>query len=104
MEHIVQFGVNIDDDAIRRTIENNIQRKVEEQILEDVRTRITGTATYSNWSYSERLRNLISDATTKFMEDNKDEIIEETSKKLVERLVKTKAVREMVDNTINSLL
>ena len=45
MEHIVQFGVNIDDNAIRRTIESNIQRKVEEQILAEVREESTGRGT-----------------------------------------------------------
>ena len=104
MEHIIQFGVNIDDDAIRRTIENNIQRKVEENILEDVKRKITGTSTYSTWAYDERLRDLISNATVKFLEENKEEIIENTSNKLVDRLVKTKAVKEMVNSTINSLL
>ena len=35
---------------------------------------------------------------------NKEEIIEETAKKLVDRLAKTKAVKDMVNSTINSLL
>ena len=104
MEHIVQFGVNIDDDAIRRTIESNIQRKVEEEILEDVKASITGSKNYSSWSYKGRIEQLISETTTQFLENYKEEIIEKTSIKLVERLAKTKAVREMVDSTINSLL
>lgn len=104
MEHIVQFGVNIDDDAIRRTIENNIQKKVEDAILQDVKESITGSKNYSSWAYKDRMEKLISEATTQFLEDYKEEIIEKTSIKLVERLAKTKAVKEMVDSTINSLL
>ena len=100
MEHIVQFGINIDDDAIRKTIERNIQRKVEEQILEDVRTRITGNSNYNQWTYKSRLDELIMDATTKFLEDNKVEIIEKTSDKLAERLSRAKAAKEMMEVTI----
>lgn len=104
VEHIVQFGVNIDDDAIRRTIENNIQKKVEGAILQDVKESITGSKNYTSWAYKDRIEKLISEATTQFLEDYKEEIIEKTSIKLVERLAKTKAVKEMVDSTINSLL
>lgn len=103
MEHIIQFGINIDDDAIRRTIETNIQRKVEEAILQDVKESITSSNNYSTWAYKGRIESLVSEATIKFLEDHKIEIVEETSKKLVERLVKTKAVKEMVSSTINSL-
>lgn len=104
MEHIIQFGVNIDDDAIVRNIESSIQKKVEGAILQDVKQKIVGQENYSNWSYSRRIESLISDAASSFFIENKDRIIELTSDKLVDKLVKTKAVKEMLSNTINSLL
>ena len=104
MEHILQFGVNIDDEAIVRNIENSIQKKVENAILQDVKQKIVGNENYSNWSYSKRIEGLIADAASNFFTENKDRIIELTSDKLVDKLAKTKAVKEMLNNTINSLL
>ena len=104
MEHILQFGVNIDDEAIIRNIENSIQKKVENAILQDVKQRIVGSENYSNWSYSRRIEGIIVDAATSFFVENKDRIIELTSDKLVDKLAKTKVVKEMLNNTINSLL
>jgi hypothetical protein len=104
MEHIIQFGVNIDDDAIVRNIESSIQKKVEGAILQDVKQKIVGQENYSNWSYSRRIESLISDAASSFFIENKDRIIELASDKLADKLVKTKAVKEMLSNTINSLL
>lgn len=104
MEHIIQFGVNIDDDAIVRNIESSIQKKVEGAILQDVKQKIVGQENYSNWSYSRRIEDLISNAASSFFTENKDRIIELASDKLTDKLVKTKAVKEMLSNTINSLL
>lgn len=104
MEHTVMIGINVDDEAIKRNIDHSIQRKVEESILNDVKQSITNGNDYSSWAYKGRIEELIKEATNNFLENNSDKIIEMTSKKLVEKLARTKAVKEMVDSTINSLI
>ena len=36
MEHIVQFGISIDDDAIKKSIEKNVMNQVASVIKQDV--------------------------------------------------------------------
>lgn len=104
MEHVVQFGINIDDDAIKKAIERNVMMQVAGQIKGDVMKSITGKKEYTNYEYTERLKQIVEETTSEFLETNKDEIIEATACKLTERLMKTKAVKDMVNSTIKSLL
>ena len=48
--------------------------------------------------------NAISEQVEIFLDENREEIIEIASEKLVEKLVKTKKVKDMVASTINNLL
>lgn len=104
MEHIVQFGISIDDDAIKKSIEKNVMNQVASVIKQDVMKSIVGKKECSNYEYTTKLREIITVTTEEFLENNREDIIEETAKKLVERLAKTKAVKYMVNSTINSLL
>ena len=104
MEHVVQFGINIDDEAIKKAIERNVMMQVAGQIKGDVMKSITGKKECTNYEYTTRLNQIVQETTSEFLETNRDEIIEATACKLTERLMKTKAVKDMVNNTINSLL
>lgn len=42
MEHIVQFGINIDDDKIKQTIENNVMKQVAGAIKNDCIKALVG--------------------------------------------------------------
>lgn len=104
MEHVVQFGINVDDDAIKKAIEKNVMMQVAGQIKGDVMKSITGKKECNNYEYTTRLKQIVEETTSEFLETNRDEIIEATACKLTERLIKTKVVKDMVNNTINSLL
>ena len=104
MEHVVQFGINIDDEAIKKAIERNVMMQVAGQIKGDVMKSITGKKECTNYEYTTRLNQIVQETTSEFLETNRDEIIEATACKLTERLMKTKTVKDMVNSTINSLL
>ena len=42
MEHIVQFGISIDDDKIKQTIENNVMKQVTGTIKNDCMKALVG--------------------------------------------------------------
>ena len=42
MEHIVQFGISIDDDKIKQTIENNVMKQVAGAIKNDCMKALVG--------------------------------------------------------------
>ena len=104
MEHIVQFGINIDDEAIRKVIINNAITQVVSSIKKDVMREITGNQNATKIDYSLKLKEVISDVMNDFLESNKEEIIDNTAKALSERLYKTKAVKTMLDSTISKLM
>lgn len=104
MEHIVQFGISIDDDAIKKNIERNVQSQVVNAIKQDCMKELVGKKECSNFEYTGRIDGLITDTARDFLELYKEEIIERTAIKLVDRLSKTKAVKDMVANTLDDLL
>ena len=104
MEHIVQFGISIDDDKIKKTIEDNVMKQVSGAIKNDCMKALVGRKNVTNYDYTQKIKDMINDNIQKFYEDNKGEIIEVASDKLVEKLAKTKAVREAVSKSIEGLL
>lgn len=104
MEHIVQFGISIDDDVIKKNIERNVQNQVVNIIKQDCMKELVGKKECSSWEYTGRIDGLITDTTNKFLETYKSEIIEIAASKLADRLSKTKAVKDMVASTLDDLL
>lgn len=80
MEHIVQFGINIDDESIKKAIENNVMKQVAESIKQDAMKRLVGKNEYSNYEYTITLDEIIKSVVNEFLDVNRDKIIEETSK------------------------
>lgn len=96
MEHLVQFTISVDDEKIKQTIENNVMKQVVNKLSEECLSEIADKD--SNYTY--KTRQLVNDNIQRFFEQNKDLIIFETSNKLAEKLVKTKAVREAVEKLL----
>ena len=94
MEHIVQFGISIDDNKIKKTIEDNVMKQVAGAIKNDCMKALVGRKDASNYDYTHKIREMV----------NKDKIIEIASDKLAEKLAKTKAVKEAISKSIEELL
>ena len=104
IEHIVQFGITIDDEQIKKTIEKNAMQQVVATFRNDIIKEMIGKNNYTKSDYSTMMWNAINEQIKMFLDENKEEIINITSEKLVERLAKTKKVKDMVANTISNLL
>lgn len=104
MEHIVQFGINIDDEQIKKTIEKNAMQQVVATFRNDVIKEMTGKHNYTKFEYSTKMWNAINEQIETFLDENREEIIKIASEKLAEKLAKTKKVKDMVANTISNLL
>ena len=104
MEHIVQFGISIDDDKIKKTVEDNVMKQVSGAIKNDCMKALVGRKDVSNYDYTQKIKDMVNNNIQKFFDDNKNEIIEAASDKLVEKLAKTKAVKEAVSKRIEELL
>jgi hypothetical protein len=95
MEHIVQFAIGIDDDAIVKRIEENAEKSITKDLRDKVGEILFG---YNKWAGRE------ADAITgwteslfmRYLEEHRAEIIELAAKCLAEKLSRTKAVKEML--------
>lgn len=103
-EHIVQFGINIDDEQIKKTIEKNAMQQVVATFRNDIIKEMIGKNNYTKSDYSTKMWNAINEQIETFLDENREEIIKIASEKLAEKLAKTKKVKDMVANTISNLL
>ena len=61
MEHIVQFGISIDDDQIKKTIENNVRSQVVAEIKKDCMKQLIGNDNVSAYQYSQKIKDMVND-------------------------------------------
>ena len=98
MEHIVQFGISIDDNMIAKRIEENAVKQITNSFRNDVMKEITGNKDTTKYEYANKIKSMVEESVKSFLESNRDEIIEETSKKLADKLARAKIVRDMVNS------
>lgn len=91
MEHIVQFGISIDDEAIKRNIEESAKKRLVQELAEDVKGIVFGRDRYGRCGEPNMW---VAERFDKFLEAHKDEIIELAVNNLASRLVRTKAAKE----------
>lgn len=100
VEHIVTLAINIDDDKIIRGVEEAAQS----QIVRELKSDFVKSIFQSRYSYStgkddvdySSVQRWVECEFESFLEENKIAIIEAAGKYLCEKLVRTKAVKEMV--------
>lgn len=88
MEHVVQFGINIDDDVISQAVVNEATK----QIVAELKKQMFIRSYYDNKYHdlSKAACNTIQD----WLEDHKDEIIDKTVDELVNILKNRKAFKD----------
>lgn len=95
MEHIVQFGIGIDDNAIVKRVENEAVSEITKDIKQATLDQLFQKDYYSrhatlNGKFSEFGKQIVQS----FFNENKDKIIERTAELLARKLSCTKAVKE----------
>lgn len=100
MEHIVQFAVSIDDAAI----EKSVMEHAEEKIIKEIKQQIMDNIFDREWSRHASEKSPLSDFSKRILEEwlsqHKDHIIEEAAKYLADRLLRTKAAKEMLTEVL----
>lgn len=93
MEHIMQFAISIDDDAITRMV----KEKAESAIVRDIRDRVESEI-FGGKFYGKYMPSALNEMVTQFLEDNQDRIIAATAENLAARLARTKRGKAILDN------
>lgn len=95
MEHIVQFAIGFDDDAVRRRIEECAYKDVVKTLTDEARSaapkRYGGNV---DWRY------VVDEAVSDFVDKHKDEVIAAAADKLYESMRRSKAVKEAVSKAV----
>ena len=73
IEHIVQFGISIDDDAIKKSIEKNVMMQVANSIRNDAMKSIVGKKDCTSLEYTSKLKEIVETVAGEFLETNKEE-------------------------------
>lgn len=102
MEHIVQFAIGIDDEAIRKRIEEAAESQIIESIREDVEHTLFDRDRYS---YKDEVdknspREWVKYMVREVIESNKDQIIKGAISELSRNLSKTKAVKDAMTKVV----
>lgn len=97
MEHIVQFGINFDDQRITEMVEANAEKAIVASIEQKVCDRMFKSRYCGGkGDPKEGFNNWMDKRVDDFMESHKLEIIETAGRLLADRLVRTKAAKEML--------
>lgn len=103
MEHIVQFAIGIDDEAIRKTVKESAESQIIAAIKKDVENTMFARSPFSynrddvdKSNPKEWVKNMVRSV----IEDNKDKIIEGAISELAKNMAKTKAVKEAMAKVI----
>ena len=99
MEHILQFGINIDDDRIIKIIETKAEKEIIKTLTNQVGRAIFQINYYNRDDYNEHcLSNYSKRLLQTFFEDHKTEIIDSAAKHLADRLARSKAGKAIFEN------
>lgn len=97
MEHIVQFAIGIDDEAIKKQVKVSGYKDVINGLMKEAKSGLVGTP-YASENYLGRVEinwdRVLEAKMKEFMEKNKDVIIEKAAEKLAESYRRTKKFKE----------
>ena len=103
MEHILQFGISIDDDQIRKRILDNAEKTIINEMTRDIR-KVFFDVDNSYYGHPGKVIGLSGDMEKRvdtFIEENKNKIIELAAEKLADRLSRTKAAKDALATVLD---
>ena len=100
MEHIVQFAIGIDDDAIVKRIKENAEKNITKELRAKVGSLMFGVNYRGD--EIEAITQWTEALFREYLNEHKDEIIQLAAKFLAERLAKTKAAREVLGDVVKA--
>lgn len=99
MEHIVQFGINIDDAAIAEAVKRDAYKEVIKQLTDEARKELPRKYEYGSYGKSDvDWRGIIDDEVAKrvsaIISERSDEIVEMAVKRVYDSITRRKPFRE----------
>ena len=100
MDHILQFGISIDDDAIIKAVKAKAEKEITELIKTKVENSLFGDRYYYRSSTDPHavFTQLAKDMFNDFLNENKEDIISRASMHLADKLARSKAGRAILED------
>ena len=98
MEHIIQMAISVEDEKIVKRVEETAENQIIQTLtnrVEDVISEKRGWYGKTERDYTP-LKNMVQDQVEKILNENKDFILSEASKILADKLVRSKAGKEIL--------
>ena len=104
MEHIVQFAVDIDDEAIKKQVEGHAVESIKKELKRDIANKIFRSKYYSRTDADptiDPLSEFSAEIVKDVMATHKDEIIQRAAELLADSHKGTKPRKENTEGAIN---
>lgn len=115
-EHIIQFAVGIDDDAIIKSVMEHAEKKIINDIKVEILSHMfegryynSKPVTVDNFSGKVKVdrdanfNDAVSELIARTFSEFKDEIIKAAAKELADSMKRTKAVKESINKAIKDI-
>ena len=101
MEHIVQFAIGIDDEAVRKRVIECAYNDVVKQLMDEAKreTKLSNRNYYHKQTWSD----IIDRALRNYFDENKDMIIDLAAEKLANSYKRTKAFKEKMGTAMEDI-
>lgn len=98
MEHIVQFAIGIDDNAIKERVTANAEKEIIKSIKQDVANKLFSTWYRDADPKKDPLNEFSKGIIEKFLEQHQEEILNKAAAHLADKLARTKKGKEILNN------
>lgn len=96
MEHIIQFGITIDDDAIKKHIEEKATKQVTDSISQAIKDKLFSR--YNGFTYDAQ------EMFAELLDKYKDEIIEKATAQVVDSIKRSKKYKEALAKVAEEMI
>lgn len=99
----VRVTIGVNEEEIAKEIRKNVEDRVVEKITKEIKGVIYKKELYGSRETNEPLCRMIHSHISEILEDNKSVIVQEAAKALADKMIKTKAVKEAIKETIEKV-
>lgn len=90
-EHIIQFGVGIDEDVIMERVYKSAEKAIVEDLKNEFKTVVFET---DRWGNKSGLSDWVEEKLNEFLQENRDIILDKATAMLVDKMGRMKVVKE----------
>lgn len=101
MEHIVQFAIGVDDEAIRERIKEAAYNDIVKNLMTEAKKELRLTSSY--YRSDETWSSIVDRALHNYFDENKERIVELAASKLADSYKRSKAYKEAMGKAMEEL-